>query len=117
MGAGNTKPRKVRNMVVWDHPRICGEYDGTSYHCICVLGSPPHVRGIHWRDAIGEVLQGTTPACAGNTAAVVAYEAPGWDHPRMRGEYLMFLYVILQGKDHPRMRGEYAYTRLWRSAS
>ena len=53
-------------------------------------GSSPHARG-----APGHTFEGLTnpriiPACAGSTSAAQAAFNKGMDHPRMRGEHIMF---------------------------
>ncbi len=74
-------------MVCVDHPRMCGEHEGNTFHIPEDMGSSPHVRGT--RDALLELLQLSRiiPACAGNTSYAVAAVSLEGDHPRMCGEH------------------------------
>ena len=64
-----------------------GEYGMDYKREIEKLGSPPLARGILsvWRieDRRGRI----TPACAGNTLAILDRIEEDRDHPRLRGEY------------------------------
>ena len=55
------------------------------------MGSPPHPRGIQGDIVIVPALVGITPASAGNTADALVIGAADQDHPRIRGEYSLFL--------------------------
>ena len=65
--AGNTRPCRPWRSGWWDHPRVCGEHTGGTYHIRTWLGSPPRMRGTHLH--AGQLLreEGIIPAYAGNT--------------------------------------------------
>ena len=65
-----------------------GEYTMTQTTYQYRLGSPPLARGIQTSVKAPPLLIGITPACAGNTQFNSVSRFPGWDHPRLRGEYL-----------------------------
>ena len=77
-------PRKV--FEGWDHPRVCGEEQGT-WCCLPLEGgSPPRMRGraVTVQGAFAGL--GITPAYAGKSRATGQAPWPGWDHPRVCGE-------------------------------
>ena len=85
--AGNTSigyHNKARNR---DHPRLRGEYKGTSIDRRIYEGSPPLARGIQRGNNFNCKWTGITPACAGNTLKCVEHRCHFRDHPRLRGEY------------------------------
>ena len=69
------------------HPRIRGEYIWNPDDTKCVLGSPPHTRGISSRNLEGPPQSRLTPAYAGNIGITGAAGALFEAHPRIRGEY------------------------------
>ena len=91
--AGNTgcllSPQSYRR----DHPRLRGEYANTNVSMMGETGSPPLARGIPKTGDAVDLKQGITPACAGNTVCVVSVSSEQKDHPRLRGEYIVFLNV------------------------
>ena len=76
----------TRNSRGTDHPRMRGEDPGGLTVRICECGSPPHARGRPYGLPVDNVVPRITPACAGKTIIVFAFEFKHWDHPRMRGE-------------------------------
>ena len=104
--AGNTggSIRKCRH--TWDHPRMRGEYFSVAKYRGFVEGSPPHARGIRRPSVPAPEMRGITPACAGNTPNLKAGDFPERDHPRMRGEYIMFAHNLgCQWGSPPHARG------------
>ena len=90
-----------------DHPRVCGEKLSCSSICSFRVGSPPRVRGKDydaWKQAYTPRI---TPACAGKSASLMYFRAPGSDHPRVCGEKR---YGACVGKRNvgspPRVRGK-----------
>ena len=85
--AGNTLDCRLIQLSPWDHPRLRGEYFHTPQTLRAHRGSPPLARGIP--TCLSAILfpAGITPACAGNTVAIVNIILGVWDHPRLRGEY------------------------------
>ena len=53
--------------MVWDHPRMRGEHDGTEFGGIVDAESSPHARGALCRCLEQHVGVGIIPACAGST--------------------------------------------------
>ena len=104
--AGNTIFASPIASCLQDHPRIRGEY-----RLCCILGlnrqgSPPHTRGIPFAFSINSLRSGITPAYAGNTKGFSCATSTCWDHPRIRGEYPIFIQILmfLQGSP-PHTRG------------
>ena len=75
------------HFVHMDHPRSRGEYKRISRQNHWYVGSPPLARGIHKKWHCNYLLNGITPARAGNTRLLDKYASPHQDHPRSRGEY------------------------------
>ena len=73
-----------------DHPRMRGEQQPPPARSIGSRGSPPHARGAAHAAGQHGGLVGITPACAGS----VLFRSKGRDHPRMRGEQFIFLYLL-----------------------
>ena len=65
--AGNTLNLPAGVSYRWDHPRMRGEYERTTYYRSRRRGSPPHARGILVKEGRRLHHCGITPACAGNT--------------------------------------------------
>ena len=74
-------------IMIWDHPRLRGEYSSRFPVLTCFWGSPPLARGVHTDFETGEVVTRITPACAGSTTPFSLSNAAFKDHPRLRGEY------------------------------
>ena len=74
--------------VVGDHPRMCGEKEGTRRNNSVERGSPPHVRGKAFVPAPMLSTLGITPACAGKSICTRSHAFNVRDHPRMCGEKL-----------------------------
>ena len=72
-----------------DHPRLRGEYEQYLQVMLHKKGSPPLARGIRSLILSGGSVRRITPACAGNTYEGGFHERGSWDHPRLRGEYLL----------------------------
>ena len=70
-----------------DHPRLRGEYARAFAFQSASTGSPPLARGIPSGVPAPGGFARITPACAGNTFVCHKTLLPGWDHPRLRGEY------------------------------
>ena len=54
-------------VVVWDHPRVCGEQAGMWGKALDRMGSPPRVRGAGMPSRMLSAVIGITPACAGSS--------------------------------------------------
>ena len=65
--AGKTNRVTAKLVIVWDHPRMCGENKATMLPFGVCAGSPPHVRGKLASFFSGLWNGRITPACAGKT--------------------------------------------------
>ena len=74
-------------LLIWDHPRLRGEYFQGFLDGGFVRGSPPLARGVPIFSSYALVKHGITPACAGSTKSLSTCIAVVKDHPRLRGEY------------------------------
>ena len=64
-----------------------GEYERERLNELFDKGSPPLARGILISASDCGLLDGITPACAGNTFLAEMHRTGEGDHPRLRGEY------------------------------
>ena len=85
--AGNTLQNRKTRMKPEDHPRACGEYLCCFFFKPLFLGSPPRMRGIRSLSDLVRLVQGITPAHAGNTKDKAQQYVLNRDHPRACGEY------------------------------
>ena len=85
--AGNTASGRTARIPYLDHPRLRGEYGDMSCNPQVVMGSPPLARGILNCHLQIFLINGITPACAGNTWQGDKVQPTTKDHPRLRGEY------------------------------
>ena len=65
--AGNTYYVTLPRLIVWDHPRVCGEHGELVHVGQPVAGSSPRMRGTPVCAASSETTPGIIPAYAGNT--------------------------------------------------
>ena len=88
--AGNRKPPLGGIFYKGDHPRLRGEQPDFFAKIEIFLGSPPLARGTEEAAEGSGILEGITPACAGNSAR--RSHPPGLlrDHPRLRGEQFTY---------------------------
>ena len=78
----------------WDHPRLRGEHRTALNTYFGGKGSPPPTRGT-LGGAIGQLIGvRITPAYAGNTYALTVFENIVRDHPRLRGEHVIFIKFV-----------------------
>ena len=89
--AGNISIFLLQSTTVQVHPRIRGEYSEGNTKPEDELGSPPHTRGIYLSDYAGKNVIRFTPAYAGNIGHFVCACAQVQVHPRIRGEYSIYL--------------------------
>ena len=71
------------------------------------VGSPPHARGKARRRRLPGLWTGITPACAGKSSWAALEVLPKGDHPRMRGEKRISVFIrhLLAGSP-PHARGK-----------
>ena len=104
--AGNTAGGAPDLRCNRDHPRLRGEYLFQRYNGLHSAGSPPLARGILISASDCGLLDGITPACAGNTFLIFAVYPFARDHPRLRGEYLFrFVSSVHRAGSPPLARG------------
>ena len=92
-----------------DHPRRCGENMPSIHSSPHVPGSPPQVRGKHYR--FGRCVRGCriTPAGAGKTIAQFAKCIQKEDHPRRCGENKEAQAIkVLRTGSPPQVRGKHS---------
>ena len=99
--AGNTYAFIPLYGVCRDHPRLRGEYGDMSCNPQVVMGSPPLARGILNCHLQIFLINGITPACAGNTWQGDKVQPTTKDHPRLRGEYIKRGKIFSDGLGSP----------------
>ena len=84
--AGKTFVNSFILLILWDHPRGCGENTFYKKGTCHIKGSPPRMRGkhLHRRDDVRYTR--ITPADAGKTVTRCNDKVPISDHPRGCGE-------------------------------
>ena len=88
--AGKRKSFQIRQRKIWDHPRVCGEKLPAARAFMCIIGSPPRVRGKGLNADTLLLATGITPACAGKRKNLNSITRKQGDHPRVCGEKLFF---------------------------
>ena len=84
--AGKRRPISSYVLLLWDHPRVCGEKPGGRLRELVYPGSPPRMRGKDGRTSTGGLDVGITPACAGKSARRQAPQMRlGWSPPPCTG--------------------------------
>ena len=104
--AGNREGSRPFGRSPEDHPRGCGEQLLCLLNLLCHDGSPPRMRGTGLETLFDSLLQGITPADAGNSRCRGCGLCWGWDHPRGCGEQLApGVLLFRKPGSPPRMRG------------
>ena len=89
-----------------DHPRMRGEHAESMSQPARTSGSSPHARGALPRGSPMSRAPGIIPACAGSTRSKQYSSDSHSDHPRMRGEHLLWLHTSqLRSGSSPHARG------------
>ena len=84
--AGNRVPCEKTTIVLWDHPRVCGEQTFALGGRLKVMGSSPRVRGTGRKTCDFLKSWGIIPACAGNRRHIrIASSQLLGSSPRVRG--------------------------------
>ena len=105
--AGKRAMKQTPSLLVWDHPRTCGEKDTSASTISATTGSPPHVRGKAVPARLFPCKKGITPARAGKSGVVPHAPAQPADHPRACGEKGKIGVLIDRPKGSPpRVRGK-----------
>ncbi len=104
--AGST-PRTARTpSPPRDHPRVRGEHAKGDEYDREAAGPSPRARGAPGGQRQHPSVVGTIPACAGSTPAPIGPRTRPGDHPRVRGEHRLLLYVLNETVGpSPRARG------------
>ncbi len=103
---GNTSWRFASRGGKPVHPRVYGEYAKKDYHGICFTGSSPCVRGILALPVCPGPGYRFIPACTGNTSTRRHRTCTHAVHPRVYGEYVLWLKVVCEVcGSSPRVRG------------
>ena len=104
--AGSTGCTSARLLMIWDHPRGCGE------HRCCLPGQrwerglSLRMRGARFAHCICVRISGIIPADAGSTRYWLRVMAALPDHPRGCGEHALATIIYKPGTgSSPRMRG------------
>src|SRR5579875_3182432 len=88
--AGSTWTPESRGAESPDHPRARGEHIGGSDAAAAIGGSPPRTRGAPFGGHVALPIRRITPAHAGSTPQRSLAPARDPDHPRARGEHMMW---------------------------
>ena len=113
--AGKSLSITKRNLINWDHPRVCGEKRTLPAAVVVQLGSPPRMRGKVPGHGFLRGDRGITPAYAGKSSYLLDYYGKSKDHPRVCGEKTTepFADVASWGSP-PRMRGKaFSEPNIW----
>ena len=78
-----------------------GEYIGQPHGEILIAELPPHARRILIDDLCYSKANGTTSACAENTAVQGESHTVAGNYLRMRGEYIIFVPAYADGLELP----------------
>ena len=108
--AGNTSNAPLLNLILRDHPRVCGEHFQEAFEAAGCMGSSPRMRGTHGDSPARSISRRIIPAYAGNTFPRTALTPYLTDHPRVCGEHTAFdRNVAVPSGSSPRMRGTHGY--------
>ena len=99
--AGKTPSDTAQARRNKDHPRLRGENIFQTYTTAWGVGSPPLARGKLITVPRGCCYTRITPACAGKTPPFLCRLFATRDHPRLRGENMSNLFVILLSLGSP----------------
>ena len=104
--AGSTRLSLINNVLIRDHPRVCGEHRLLYLFRFRFRGSSPCMRGALVVEVAGDGDAGIIPAYAGSTPRAASTAGAEGDHPRVCGEHLCSSrpLSVSQGSS-PRMRG------------
>ena len=84
--AGKSVVRLWLLLLLWDHPRVCGEKHIGGRATSGKLGSPPRMRGKEAARDLDKARRWITPAYAGKRGTRPGKRLKRWDHPRVCGE-------------------------------
>ena len=84
--AGKPRQRRRSVLLVWVHPRVCGEAVASQTFGAGVAGPSPRVRGSHLQLLVPGLRRGSIPACAGKPPTSRPSCRSSRVHPRVCGE-------------------------------
>ena len=94
-------------VILWDHPRLCGEKTILQVFTIPHMGSPPPMRGKEMPSRRQFCSHRITPAYAGKRNLLMTYSRQIKDHPRLCGEkHILMSYLCGIPGSPPPMRGK-----------
>ena len=99
--AGNTSAEMFLKVLRRDHPRLRGEHFVIATSSGIHQGSPPPTRGTPGEDLAMVSDIGITPAYAGNTYSVIECIIDCRDHPRLRGEHVIYTHRVVKTVGSP----------------
>ena len=85
--AGSTRLSLINNVLIRDHPRVCGEHRLLYLFRFRFRGSSPRMRGALVVEVAGDGDAGIIPAYAGSTISFALMWWAARDHPRVCGEH------------------------------
>ena len=105
--AGKRKRLRKEDLLIQDHPRLCGEKPFFWFQICRYLGSPPPMRGKVTALRMQRNSDRITPAYAGKSRGRSRFRLLSKDHPRLCGEkhVLCFSRTASPGSPPP-MRGK-----------
>ena len=104
--AGSTRGSIQSENSPRDHPRIRGEHLSIELLRCVAAGSSPHTRGALVIGLDPGSAEGIIPAYAGSTPSGLAGEPAPTDHPRIRGEHLLWWWSLSEAAgSSPHTRG------------
>ena len=105
--AGKTTALQMRFLVLWAHPRVCGENSWAARTSVTFAGSSPRVRGKRPGPIQRPHPSGLIPACAGKTLRESRARAARQAHPRVCGENIILTAESqAEAGSSPRVRGK-----------
>ena len=93
--AGSTPAPSAPTSRARDHPRIRGEHSSPSTSRRTSWGSSPHTRGAHAALDVEGLAARIIPAYAGSTKLTIAGLDGKADHPRIRGEHVVWVRALV----------------------
>ena len=110
--AGKTTALQMRFLVLWAHPRVCGENSWAARTSVTFAGSSPRVRGKRPGPIQRPHPSGLIPACAGKTLRESRARAARQAHPRVCGENIILTAESqAEAGSSPRVRGKHLARR------
>ena len=95
-------------MLIGVYPRVCGGASAPVYRSATGSGLSPRVRGSPWWDEMGENVEGSIPACAGEPGAIWGLIQAMGVYPRVcGGAETERVWQLVERGLSPRVRGSH----------